>query len=218
MPNDDPRSAPPPVDVEIAPMDSATMDSATMDSATIAKAEEAVMPPDRLAVEKAAPPELVEPETLALGLRYVQQRIPGFTQLSLTQKQSMARTAYLDPAFVEVGVHIAGVWNYVRQIIQRGGEELGVDAETVRRWDVVIRELRALTNGIAGANLVRKHRLGKDVLKIYGVLGSLLRLPGAEDALRPYYEEMQSHYRRRQTKKRKPRKSAKKDDPDTPKE
>ena len=53
------------------------------------------------------------------GLRYLQQRIPEFTQLSVQEKRSHARAANLDPEFIESGLHAAAVWRDTKIIVQR---------------------------------------------------------------------------------------------------
>jgi hypothetical protein len=146
-----------------------------------------------------APPAVVEPEVLAEGLRYLQQRIPEFVQLSLREEQSMARAAYLDPEFIAAGLHAATVWAEAKSLVERTGEELRREDEDIRRWDEVERELRALTKGIAAANLKRKHHLGKAILTLYRVLGINLtrRTTDNHAHLRPYYEDMKRAYQKR---------------------
>jgi hypothetical protein len=95
-------------------------------------------------------------------------------------------------------------------IVKRGGEELRQEDEEIRRWDEVLRELRAITAGIEAANLKRKHRLGRAILLIYRILGASLHRSGPEDAyMRPYYENMKRAYLRTQ----KFSKRAKKEEP-----
>jgi hypothetical protein len=48
---------------------------------------------DLLAPVQTTPPSLAEPEMLVKGLRYLQQRIPEFTHLSVQEKRSHARAA-----------------------------------------------------------------------------------------------------------------------------
>src|SRR5437764_4031241 len=67
-------------------------------------------PPDLLVPVQTTPPSLLEPEMLVKGLRYLQERIPEFTQLSVREKRSHARAANLDPEFIENGLHAARVW------------------------------------------------------------------------------------------------------------
>jgi hypothetical protein len=91
--------------------------------------------------------------------------------------------------------------------VKRSGEELRREQEEIGRWDEVIRELRALTDGVEAANVKRKHRLGTAILHIYSILGIYLHRSRPEDAyMRPYYENMKRAYlrtqqfRRRKTK------------------
>ena len=150
---------------------------------------------DILAPVQTAPPPLAEPEVLVAGLRYLQQRIPEFTQLSVQEKRSHARAANLDPEFIENGLHAAGVFRDTKLLVGRNSEELREEDEEIRRWDAVILEMRALIDGIEAANLKRKHRLGSAILTIYRVIGIYLRHPRSEDAyLRPYYENMRRAY------------------------
>ena len=158
-----------------------------------------------LAVVRTDPPALVEPEVMIEGLRYLQQRIPEFTHLSWQEKRSHARAASLDPEFIESGLQAAEVWRDTEMMVKRSAEELRQEQEEIQRWDRVIVELRALTDGIEAANLKRKHRLGKAILQIYYMLRAYLKVDRPEDVhLRPYYENMKSAYlRTQQFRKRK---------------
>jgi len=151
---------------------------------------------DILAPVQTAPPSLAEPEVLVEGLRYLQQRIPEFTHLSVQEKRSHARAANLDPEFVESGLHAAGVWRKTKLIAGRSSEELGQEHEVIRRWDEVILEMRAVLDGIEAANLKRKHHLGKAILRIYRILSIFFRhdRPGEDAYMRPYYENMRRAY------------------------
>lgn len=174
-------------------------------------------PPNVLApIDKYGPPAPVDTETLVEGFRYLQQRIPRFTQLSVKEQRSMTRAAYLDPEFVAAGVHVAMIWDHAEALIRRPRAALQQDAENIPRGNVLAREVAALFSGIRAINLKRKHRLGRDILLIYKFLGSLLQDRMPEHAyLRPYYEEMQRLYHKNLT--RKPRKRPKEEKSETPK-
>jgi hypothetical protein len=160
---------------------------------------------DTQEVELAPSPALVDAEALVRGLRQLQQRVPGFVQLSLREEQSMARAAYLDPEFLERGLHAAAVWPQTKNLLGMTAEELRHEAEEARRWDEVERELIALTKGIAAANLKRKHRLGNAILQLYGILKTSLHRDdaGAYSFLRPYFEEMKRAWNGRRKRKAK---------------
>lgn len=154
---------------------------------------------DVLAVAGTNAPVLVEPETLVDGLRYLKQRIPEFTHLTLQEKRSHARAANLDADFIESGLQAAEVWPYTKRMVQRDAGELREEQEEIRRWDQVVVEFRAVLDGIEAANVKRKHRLGQAVLQLYRILGAQLSVGRAEDVpMRPYYENMRSAYMRTQ--------------------
>ena len=170
---------------------------------TVVPAETAAT--DLLAAVPAGSPVLVEPQMLVEGLRYLQQRIPEFTHLTLKEKRSHARAANLDPEFIESGLQAAAVWRLTKMMVKRGAEELRQEDDEIRRWDHVIVELRAITDGIEAANLKRKHRLGKAILLLYRMLGACLHgKPGEDLHMHPYYENMKRAYlRTQQFRKRK---------------
>ena len=146
-----------------------------------------------------ATPPLAEPKLLVQGLRDLQLRIPEFTHLPVQEKRSYTRAANLDPEFLESGLYAAGVWSETRHFVHRSAEELREEGEVIRRWDEVVVELRAITDGIEAANLKRKHRLGSAILMIYRMLAIILRRSGPADAyMRPYFENMKRAYLRTQ--------------------
>jgi hypothetical protein len=157
---------------------------------------------DLLALAETPPPMLTEPERLVQALRHLQERIPGFIQLSVREKRSYARAANLDPEFLENGLHAAGAWRQTQHMLGRSAEELRQEDEAIRQWDDAIRELRVFTDGMAAANLTRKHRLGTAILLMYWSLGDHFRRHRADDDpqayMRPYYENMRRAYLRTQ--------------------
>ena len=137
-------------------------------------------------------PAVMQPESLVEALRVLQEHIPGFTQLTISEERSMTRAAHLDPAFIEAALHAAAAWHRTKAMTGMTAEELRQEEADVRRWDEVERALRALTRGVAAANLKRKHRLGTAVLTLYSTLGIMLRRSPAESdlPLRPYYDDL----------------------------
>jgi hypothetical protein len=174
------------------------------------EAAETAAPPvgmDLLVPVQMAPLSLAEPEMLVEGLRDLQQRIPGFTHLSVQEKRAHSRAASLDPEFLESGLHAACVWQTTKVVVRRSGEELREEHEEIRHWDKVVLEMRAITDGIEAANLKRKYRLGTAILMIYRILGMDYRHNRPEDAyMRPYYENMKRAYLRTQQFRRRKKK------------
>jgi hypothetical protein len=183
---------------------------------TVAPAETAVTPVPAMGVLTLidATPPLAEPKMLVQGLRDLQLRIPEFTHLPVRVKRSYARAANLDPEFLESGLHAAAVWLQTKAMVQRSGEELRQDDEEIRRWDEVVIELRAITDGIEAANLKRKHRLGSAILQIYRILGMILRRSRPDhEYMRPYFENMKRAYQRTQKFSKRPKKGEPAPDP-----
>lgn len=175
---------------------------------TLVPAETAAMPVgpgDLLAVAQTNTPALAEPEMLVEGLRYLQRRIPEFTQMTWQEKRSHARAASLDREFIEGGLQAAAVWRDTEIMVRRSAEDLRQEHEEIRRWEEVIVEVRAILDGIEAANLKRKHRLGSAILKIYRILDIYLRRSHPDDVyMRPYFENMKRAYlRTQQFRKRK---------------
>ena len=143
-------------------------------------------------------PQLVDAQTLVEGLRYLQQRIPDYTQLSVAETQSLIHVASLDPEFIENGLQTAAVWDLTKPMTGRSAEELREEAEKCRRMDEVERELKVLLKGVSAANLKQKHRLGSALMLIYNTLR--VSIEDRDRKLRPYFEAMKRAFLKRRKK------------------
>ncbi len=170
----------------------------------VASAEVEVLDPKLVTALDNLVPLLVDPDTLVQGLRYLQQRIPGFVQLSLDEQRTMIRAAHLPPEFIDSGIQAFGAWDEAKDIVGRSGEQVEAGTNRIRRWERALRELRVLESGIEGAILREKHAIGLAVLDLYNALGRVARRRHGRLAhLRPYFEEMQRAYRKPLKKARK---------------
>ena len=151
---------------------------------------------------------VADPATLTRGLRYLRDYIPGFTQLSPEEQRALTRVASLDPEFMEAGLRTAKAWDEMKTLFGHSGEELGDDADEIRRWDEAESELRATLRGVAAANRKRRHALGRTILLMYSFLGITID-DESRRHLRPHYEEMKRAYLRSRKRKRKPAKEEK---------
>lgn len=110
----------------------------------------------------------------------------------------MTRVAHFDPEFIDVGLQAAAAWDHTTAVTGWSAEELRREADTIRHWDEVERELTFLMKGIAAANLKRKHRLGRAVLTIYNVLRHTVDAHDRD--LRPHFDQLKRAYVRRRRK------------------
>ncbi len=151
------------------------------------------------------PPVLPIPNTLIRVFRLLQDRIPGFTQLSIDEERSMIRASHLDPEFISDSLLAAEVWDKTEFFAKMTSQQMHqLDAE-IREWDSLEKELTVLLKGISGANRKRRHRLGTAILGLYFGLRLQANDP-ANNHLRPYFERMKRSY----MKNRKTREKAKK--------
>ncbi|PYQ30117.1 MAG: hypothetical protein DMF56_10375 [Acidobacteria bacterium] len=143
----------------------------------------------------AAPLVLADPDRLVEALRYLAQRIPGFTQLSTEEERKLTRVAFLDPEFLEAGVRAGRAWDEAKGVTGLSGEEMRDLAEENRRWDELESTVRAFLKGISARNRKERHRLGDAILTMYGILGRTINREHSRH-LRPLYEEMKRAYMR----------------------
>jgi hypothetical protein len=134
----------------------------------------------------------IDPRALAAALRALQERLPELVQLSLREKQSLARAASLDPAVIDRGVELGASFARTKQVFGWSSDEMRGDIEHERDWAELERVAAAFLESVRSRNLQRRHRIGSRMLLLYAVVGARLRgATAAEDAhLRPYYEEM----------------------------
>ncbi len=139
---------------------------------------------------------VADPATLIAAFRYLQQRIPGFTQLTVPEQRAMMSVIYLDPEFAEIVLTGASAWPALKKTLGVTADELREEDEAIGRLEALSREIEVLRKGVDGAIATRRHRLGTTILQIYSIFGTLLKDP-AHAHLRPYYEDMKRAYRRR---------------------
>lgn len=133
---------------------------------------------------------MLTPEQLVAQLRLMQQQIPGFVQLPNGREiRQLRRLARVDAEFTREGIGAVGVSQVVQDAIGNTVEELYEADDEIARWAVAESELRSLLRGVAAANLVRRHRVGRAVLQAYNISRQLVR-QDEHAQLRPHVERM----------------------------
>ena len=152
-----------------------------------------------LTVFGAATPLPIRAEMLTEGLRYLEQRIPGYVHLSVDEQRALIRAAFLDPEFLEGGIEAALNWSLAKDVLGSSGEELRDANDLIASWDETIRKFRIVLEGMEGANLQRRHELGHKILLLYAILKTTVKYPDRRH-LRPYLENMKRAYLKRRKK------------------
>ena len=155
--------------------------------------------------EEVLPPAPITTDALIQACRLLQQRIPGFDQLSAEERQPLLRVSSLDPEFLAAGIEAMCVCDDYRVAVGYSGEELRELSARIERRAELQRELQRLADGVGGALLKERHDLGTAVLIFYSLLGTDLRTPrGARKRnMRPYYEDMKRAYMKNRKTRRK---------------
>jgi hypothetical protein len=133
--------------------------------------------------------ETKTPETIIEQLRELRTHIPEYTQLATADAQSLRRAAQVDPEFVQASIHAVTESDGVGNILGRTPADLRQETFDAARWTSVEDELRAMLNGVAAANLVRRHRIGLTALQIYNICRQLVRQK-EHSALLPHVQAM----------------------------
>jgi hypothetical protein len=99
-----------------------------------------------------------------------------------------ARTAKNDE-IVETSISMIGTEDLVSQAVGQSADEVHAMRDEAGRWRQVEDELRAMLDGVAGANLIRRQKISIIAERAYGVGSQLARDPGGE-ALVPHVREI----------------------------
>ncbi len=145
--------------------------------------------PSNKAAEAATETTTLTPEQVLEQLRTLRQQIPEFVQLSREEVNRLKRPARVNPDFAHEVVSVVGTSGAIANIIGNSSDELHQAEDELARWTAVESEFRSMLRGIVGANLVRRHRLGRVALQTYNV-SRQLALEEEHADLRPHVERL----------------------------
>jgi hypothetical protein len=145
-------------------------------------------PPNNPATEAGAIPAL-SPDEVVAQLRALRQQIGEVTPLTKQQKTALRGHAALPNDVVQASINALGASDGVQQVLGQPVDEARQMAEDANRWIAVEDELRAMLKGIAGANLIRRQRVGLLSVQAYAISQQLVRDP-RNASLLPHVEEI----------------------------
>jgi hypothetical protein len=134
-------------------------------------------------------PVAVEPEALVEQLRNMRQFIPDYTQLRIAEARVIRSAAFVDPRFVQAAISAISACHCLRGALDQAPADLNHEVVEAARWAAFEDELRAMLQGVAAANLVRRARVGMATLQTYSISRQLVRQEGHADLL-PHVAEM----------------------------
>jgi hypothetical protein len=141
------------------------------------------------AAEPAPGSQPLEPEAIAEQIRALRSHVPEYVHLPTASVRALRGAASVNPDFVQAAINAAGAASGIPTLLGQTPPELRQQTEEAARWTVVEDEARALLQGIATGNVVRRHRIGLTALQTYGVVRQLARKPEFQFLL-PHLQEM----------------------------
>lgn len=142
--------------------------------------KEVLVPDKAIATDE---PAAVGPEALIEQLRNMRQFIPDYTQLRVPDARLIRASAFVDPRFVEAAIGAISACHCLRGALDQTPDDLNREVADAARWAALEEELRAMLQGVAAANLMRKHRVGMATLQTYSISRQLVRQEGHNDLL-----------------------------------
>jgi len=135
-------------------------------------------------------PAKLTPEAVVAQLRAIGSQIDDLTPLSKEQRALLKKRLRRQPrTIVEASINVIGVLDNVSQAIGEPLDEVRQLQDESLRWDAAVEEARAFLNGLEGAALIRRQRLGLLAMQAYTIGSQLARDP-ARAVLVPHVEEV----------------------------
>ena len=119
----------------------------------------------------------IDARTLIEELRRLQARIPDFSILTNQQIVAMRKAAAVDRDWIVHTTAAVGACSSAQKALGSTDAEMRQELFDQGPWSTAESEAFVLFKGLAGANLVRRHRLGLRALQAYGIIRQLVRQP-----------------------------------------
>jgi hypothetical protein len=144
---------------------------------------------------------MLQPEAVIEQLRALRDQLPAIAPMTAEQRKAIRDAGRLPEEIVQHSVNLIGASDMIASAIGLGSEDVRGLIHERDRWTGVVSELRALLNGIEGANLVRRHTIATVLWRAYMLALQLVKDPDHADLV-PTIEEIKrlKSYTRRKPK------------------
>jgi hypothetical protein len=143
-----------------------------------------------LSAAETQPTVKLDPEALVEQIRLLRSQMEEVTPLTPAQRRTLrSQSRNQSDAMVAGSLSVLGALDSVALALGQQPEEVRQLQADWNRWAAVSGELRALLNGVDGANLVRRQRLALISAQAYSIGTQLVRDP-ANAVLVPHIQEM----------------------------
>jgi len=129
------------------------------------------------------------PEAVVGQLRAIRDQLPEIVPQTPKQRTAMRKAAQIPPEVLQASISVIGASDDVSSAIKQPASDVNALQDETNRWNAVEIELKALLNGVSGANLERRHRLARIAAQAYGI-GTQLAKDPANVLLVPHVQEV----------------------------
>jgi hypothetical protein len=141
------------------------------------------------AADTPQPAPALAPEAAVEQLRVMRGQIAEVAPLTPAQRKTLRNHGRTSNPILQASINVIGALDNVAQAVGQPAEEVRQLVDEANRWTAVEDELRAMLNGVAGANLIRRQRIALVAAQAYTIGSQLARDP-AHAVLVPHVQEI----------------------------
>jgi len=135
------------------------------------------------------PAPTLAPEAVVEVLRTTRAQIGEVAPLTAAQRRALRDRIRTTNPILQASINVIGALDNVSQAVGQPAGGVRQLYDEANRWTAVEDELRSMLNGVAGANLIRRHRIALITTQAYTIGLQLARDP-ANAVLVPHVEEI----------------------------
>ena len=135
------------------------------------------------------PVTTMTPEQVVEQLRSLRAQIPEVAPLTVEQRKVLRAQSRVSNDIVQASINVIGASDNIAQAVGQPSEDVRQLVDESNRWTAVEDELKTTLNGVAGGNLVRRHRIAFIAGVAYNLASRLARDP-AHAGLVPHVQEV----------------------------
>jgi len=136
-----------------------------------------------------SPNAVLTPEQFIEQFTALVAQIGPVAPLTPEQRRMLKARARVPQEVVEASINVIGAAESISQVVGIPAAEVRQIVDEASRWSAVESVLRTTLNGVAGANLVRRHRIALVTGVAYNIGRQLARVPDYTDLV-PQVQEV----------------------------
>jgi hypothetical protein len=127
--------------------------------------------------ESNTPVTPITPESVVEQLRAIRSQISDVAPLTPDQRDVLRRIAKMNNEVLQATINAIGASDSVSTAIGHDPAAVRQMYDEANRWTAAEDELKTMLNGISGANLIRRQRLGLLAVQAFGISAQLAKGP-----------------------------------------